>query len=82
MSELKKQNVPTAEFKAKVGLEAVRVVKTINEISQMYAVNLTQLGLWKKEILDLPRPCLKESGAPSRWQRVRHLSCCMARLGA
>lgn len=35
MSELKKRNVPTAEFKAKVGLEAVRGVKTINEISQM-----------------------------------------------
>jgi hypothetical protein len=32
MSELKRRNVPTAEFKAKVGLEAVRGVKTINEL--------------------------------------------------
>jgi hypothetical protein len=41
MSELKKRNVLTAEFKAKVGLEAVRGLKTINEISQMYGVHPT-----------------------------------------
>jgi transposase-like protein len=52
MSELKKRNVPTAEFKAKVGLEAVRGVKTINELSQAYGVHPTQVGLWKKEILE------------------------------
>ena len=52
MSELKKRNVPTAEFKAKVGFEAVRGVKTINEISQMYCVHPTQVGLWKEEILE------------------------------
>ena len=52
MSELKKRNVPTAEFKAKGGLEAVRGVKTINEISQRYRVHPTQVGLWKKEILE------------------------------
>lgn len=39
MSELKKRNVPTAKFNAKVGLEAVRGVKTINEIKQMYSVH-------------------------------------------
>ena len=49
MSELKKRNVPTAEFKAKVGLEAVRGIKTINEISQLHSVHPTQVGLWKKE---------------------------------
>jgi transposase-like protein len=52
MSELKKRNVPSAELKAKVGLEAVRGVKTINEISQIYSVHPTQVGLWKKEILE------------------------------
>ena len=48
MSELKKGNAATAEYKAKVGLEAVRGVKTINEISQMYSVHPTQVGLCKK----------------------------------
>lgn len=52
MSDLKKRNVPTAEFKAKVGLEGVRGVKTINEIAQAYSVHPTQVGLWKKEILE------------------------------
>ncbi len=52
MSELKKRNVPTADFKAKVGLEAVRGIKTMNEISQAYGVHPTQVGLWKKEILE------------------------------
>ena len=50
MSESKKRNVPTAEFKAKVGLEAIRGTKTINEISQTYGVHPTQVGLWKKAI--------------------------------
>ena len=44
MSESKKRNVPTAEFKAKVGLEAIRGSKTINEISQAYGVHPTQVG--------------------------------------
>jgi len=34
MSEAKKRKVHTSEFKGKVGLEAVRGVKTINEIGQ------------------------------------------------
>jgi transposase-like protein len=34
MSEGKKRKTYSAEFKAKVGLEAVREVKTINEIAQ------------------------------------------------
>jgi transposase len=52
LSELKKRNTRTAEFKAKVGLEVVRGVKTINEISQTYGVHPTQVGQWKKEILE------------------------------
>jgi len=34
MSEAKKRQVHAPEFKAKVGLEALRGVKTINEIGQ------------------------------------------------
>ncbi len=64
MSELKKRNVPTAEFKAKVGLEAVRGVKTINEISQMYGVHPTQVGLWKKEILEQARTLFEGKRGP------------------
>lgn len=52
MGELKKRHVLSSEFKAKVGLEAIRGLKTVNEISQMYSVHPTQVGLWKKAILE------------------------------
>jgi len=50
MSEAKKRLIPTPEFKAKVGLEALRGTKTINEIAQGYGVHPPQVGLWKKAI--------------------------------
>jgi transposase len=51
MVESKKRKIHGAEFKAKVGLEAVRGVKTINEIAQLYGVHPVMVGQWKKEIL-------------------------------
>jgi two-component system sensor histidine kinase/response regulator len=50
MSEAKKRQAHTPEFKAKVGLEALRGVKTIDEIGQEYGVHPVQVGQWKKEI--------------------------------
>lgn len=50
MSETKKRKVHQPEFKAKVGLEALRGVKTINEIGQEFGVHPVQVGQWKKEI--------------------------------
>ena len=50
MSEAKKRKVHTAEFKAKVGLEALRGDKTINQIGQEFAIHPIQVGLWKKAI--------------------------------
>jgi len=53
MSEAKKKrNSYGPEFKAKVGLEAVRGVKTINEIAQELGVHPVLVGQWKKEILE------------------------------
>ena len=40
----------SGEFKARVALEAVRGVKTVNEIAQEFGVHPTQVGLWKKEL--------------------------------
>ena len=39
MSETKKRKVHTPEFNAKVGLEALRGVKTINQFGQDYDVH-------------------------------------------
>ena len=52
MSESKQRKVHTAEFKAKVGLEAIRGVKSINDIGQEFGVHPVQVGTWKKEILE------------------------------
>ena len=39
-----------AQFKAKIGLEALREAKTVNEIAQENGVHPGQVGQWKKEI--------------------------------
>ncbi len=51
MSEGKKRTVHSAEFKAKVGIEAVRGAKTLNEIGQQYGVHPVVVGQWKKAAL-------------------------------
>lgn len=50
MSTSKKRRVYGPEFKAKVGLEALKGVKTINETGQAYGVHPVQVGQWKKAI--------------------------------
>ncbi len=51
MSEAKRKTY-TASFKAKVGLEAIRGVKTANEIGQDHGVHPAQEGQWKQAILE------------------------------
>ena len=48
MSETKKRKFHTPEYKAKVGLEALRSDETINQIGQELDVHSVQVGLWKK----------------------------------
>ena len=48
MSDATKRKTFTPEFKAKVGLEAIRGMKTINEIGREYGVHPIQVGQWKK----------------------------------
>ena len=50
MSEQKKRKTYSPAFKAKVGLEAVKGIRTINEIAQEYGVHPVQVGKWKKAI--------------------------------
>jgi transposase-like protein len=41
----------TSQHKAKVALEAIRGIKTLNEVAQEFAVHPTQVGEWKKVLL-------------------------------
>ena len=64
MSEAKKRKVHTPEFKAKVGLEALRGMTTINEIGQAHGVHPVQVGLWKKEIQEQAKTLFEGKRGP------------------
>jgi transposase-like protein len=50
MSEKKRRKSYTPAFKTKVGLEALKGEKTINEIGQEHGVYPAQVGQWKQAI--------------------------------
>ncbi len=47
-----KRNRYTKEFKAKVALEAIKGHKTANELASEFAVHVSQINTWKKQLLD------------------------------
>lgn len=65
MSAAKKRKIHTADFKAKVGLEALRGVKTVNEIGQEYGVHPGQVGQWKKEIQEQAKTLFEGKRGPA-----------------
>ena len=64
MSETKKRKVHTPEFKAKVGLAALRGDKTINQIGQEFEVHPIQVGLWKKAIQEQAKTLFEGKRGP------------------
>jgi transposase len=60
----KTRKVHTPEFKAKVGLEALRGVKTINEIGQEHGVHPVQVGQWKKAIQEQAKTLFEGKRGP------------------
>lgn len=42
----------SAEFKAKVALEAAKEIKTLNELASQYEVHAVQISQWKKQLLE------------------------------
>jgi len=65
MAEVKRKTFPAA-FKAKVGLEAIRGVKTVNEIGQAYGVHPAQVGQWKREIQDQAETLFAKRRGPKK----------------
>ncbi len=64
MSEAKKRKAHSPEFKAKVGLEALRGGKTINEIGQEYGVHPVTVGQWKKAIQEQAKRLFESKRGP------------------
>ena len=46
----KKQIRHSADFKAKVALEALKGLKTVNELACLYQVHPTQVRQWKRQV--------------------------------
>ncbi len=62
MMSNQKRNTHSPELKAKVALEAVRGLKTANEIGRDYGVHPVQVSQWKKALLEVPRRCSTRRG--------------------
>lgn len=48
----KTRNNYSKDFKAKVGLEAIKGQKTLNELASEYRVHVSQINKWKKQALE------------------------------
>ena len=79
MSEAQKRKVHSPELKSKVGLEAVRGLKTINEIAQECGVHPVQVGLWKKAIQEQAKSLFEGKRGPKPVVDISGLSSSTAR---
>jgi len=50
----------SAEFKTKVAIEAIRGLKTLNELSSGYEVHPNQISKWKKQLMTQASQILKD----------------------
>ena len=48
-------------FKATVALEAIRAIKTVNEIAQEYGVHPAQVGQWKRICTNRPQTSRRQA---------------------
>lgn len=65
----------TKAFKSKVALEAVKGQKTSNELATEFSVHVSQINLWKKQLLEaLPEVfSLRRNQAESDFESERDL---------
>lgn len=58
-----------ADLKAKIAIEAIKGLKTINEIAGEYGVHPTQITQWKKQVLEtVPDTFNRKKGATQKSQ--------------
>lgn len=55
----RKRKNHSQEFKAKVALDAVKGVHTLSELASRHGVHATQIGQWKKQLLDHAKLCFE-----------------------
>ena len=67
MSETKKRNVHLPEFKAKVGLEALRGSRQSTRLRKIMEFTRCKSASGKRKSRSRPSHCLRASGVPNRW---------------
>ncbi len=66
MSGSKTRKIHTPELKARVGLEAIQGLKTVNEIGREYGVHPMLVGKWKKAIQEEARTLFEGKRGPRK----------------
>jgi putative transposase len=69
----KKRNRPSADFKAKVALAAVKEVKTVSELASQFAVHPTQIHQWKRQLIERADEIFKTPGSQPRGEEQEAL---------
>jgi transposase-like protein len=57
---------PSAAFKAKVALAAVKEIKTVSELSSQYGVHSTQIHHWKRQLIERAEEVFERPGSGGR----------------
>jgi len=65
MSKVKRKN-HSSDFKAKVAIEAIRGIQTVNEIGQEHGIHPTQVGIWKKSLQEQASTLFEGKRGPKR----------------
>jgi hypothetical protein len=67
----KQRKVIGAKEKAKVAIAALREQKTTRELSTQFKVHVTQIGMWKKKLIELAPEIFERGYQGSREQEFR-----------
>lgn len=71
----------SAEFKAKVAIEAIKGDKTLAELSSLYEVHQNQISNWKKQFLAGAIEIFKKTPATSEREQERNTDHLYKKIG-
>jgi len=62
----KKRKMHSAQFKAKVALEALREQHTVNELARKFSIHPSQIHDWKRQLLERVPEVFQQPGSRSQ----------------